>query len=48
MSESFSVSDLVKLQPGLDREIVKKVLFQLKKEKAIKLIGRGRGARWSR
>lgn len=48
MTESFSVSDLVKLQPNLDREIVKKTLAQLKKEKIVKLIGRGRGARWIR
>jgi Fic family protein len=47
-SEPFSVLDLMKLQPSLDREIIKKVLSQLKKEKAIKLIGKGRGARWTR
>ncbi len=48
MTESFSVSDITKLQPNLDREIIKKTLAQLKKEKAIKLIGKGRGARWKR
>ena len=48
MTESFSVLDLVKLQPGLNREIVKKTLAQMKKEKIIKLIGSGRGARWKR
>jgi len=48
MVESFSVSDIVKLQPGLDREIVKKTLAQLKKEKIITLLGSGRGARWKR
>jgi len=46
MTETFSVADLVKLQPGLDREIVKKTLAQLKKERVILLIGRGRAAKW--
>lgn len=46
MALPFSVSDVVKLQPSLDREIVKKTLTQLKKEKIVRLIGRGRGAKW--
>lgn len=46
MTEPFSVADIVKLQPALDREIIKKTLAQLKKGKKIKLIGKGRGAKW--
>jgi len=48
MAESFTTSDILNLQPGLDREIVKKTLSLLKKEKVIKLIGSGRGAKWKR
>lgn len=48
MTEEFSVADILKLQPGLDREIVKKTLGQLKKEKLIKLYGRGRGSKWKK
>lgn len=47
MDGPFSVSDVLKLQPGLDREIVKKALAQLKREKVIRLVGKGRGAKWS-
>jgi Fic family protein len=46
MDGPFSVSDVLKLQPGLDREIVKKALAQLKREKVIRLTGKGRGAKW--
>ena len=48
MTELFSISDILKLQPSLDREIVKKALLQLKNEKIIQLIGKGRGAQWKR
>jgi Fic family protein len=48
MTEQFSISDIMKLQPNLDREIVKKALSQLKKEKIVKPIGLGRGAKWSK
>ncbi len=46
MDGPFSVSDVLKLQPGLDREIVKKALAQLKRQKIIRLTGKGRGAKW--
>lgn len=48
MDGSFSVSDILKLQPGLSREIIKKALAQLKKERVIALSGQGRGATWKR
>ncbi|MCM0605408.1 MAG: hypothetical protein KA715_04910 [Xanthomonadaceae bacterium] len=48
MDSSFSVAELLKLQPGIDRELVKKVLSDLKKNGEIYLIGRGRGARWKK
>ncbi len=48
MSMEFSISDILNLQPHLDREIVKKTFASLKKEGAIKLIGKGRGARWKK
>jgi len=46
MNHPFSVSDIVKLQPDLDREIVKKALAQMKRENIIRLTGKGRGAKW--
>ena len=42
----FGVSDIQKLHPSLDREIIKKVLFKLRDEKQLKLLGKGRGAKW--
>lgn len=48
MLNAFSLSDLIKLQPSLDREIIKKTLAQLKKEKKIVLTGKGRGAKWKK
>ncbi len=46
VSGDFSISDILKLQPSLDREIVKKTLGKLRKEGSIVLIGKGRGAKW--
>ncbi len=42
----FSVADICKLHPDLNRELVKKVLFFLKAEGKIVLQGKGRGAKW--
>jgi Fic family protein len=45
-AQSFTVSDICKEHPTLNRELVKKVLFKMKKERIIKLSGSGRAARW--
>ncbi len=42
----FSVADVLRLNPTLDRELIKKVISSMKKEKIIKMVGKGRGAKW--
>lgn len=44
----FKISDLLNLAPSLDREIVKKALARMKKERLIKLISSGRNSRWKK
>jgi hypothetical protein len=48
MKVPFSVSDIQKLQPSIDRELIKKVLFKLRDEKLIFLQGKGRSAKWKK
>lgn len=45
LPDEFSISDILKMQPGLNREIVKKTLGKLKMERSLVLVGRGRGAK---
>ena len=47
-NSTFSVADICNIHPNLNRELVKKVLFSLKAEGIITLIGKGRGARWKK
>lgn len=42
----FQISTILNINPSLDREIVKKTLAQMKKEKAVLQMGKGRGSRW--
>ncbi len=42
----FSVADIIRINPTLDRELIKKVISSMKKEKIIKMVGKGRGAKW--
>lgn len=42
----FKISELLALAPHLDREIIKKTLSQMKKDKRIYQIGAGRASRW--
>lgn len=42
----FSVADICRINPTIDRELVKKVIFSMKKENIVKMVGKGRGARW--
>lgn len=43
---AFSVADIQNLHPNLGRELIKKVLFKLRDENQISLIGKGRAAKW--
>lgn len=44
--EQFTLGDLAAQLPSVSRQLIKKVLAELKKQRKINLIGRGRGARW--
>jgi Fic family protein len=44
--ESFTLADLAVQLPAASRQLIKKVLSQMKDEGAVKLTGKGRGARW--
>jgi len=42
----FTLAEMEAQLPGISAALIKKVLFALKQENKLKLIGRGRGARW--
>lgn len=42
----FSISDIQNIHPGINRELIKKVLMRLNKENIIKMSGAGRAAKW--
>ena len=44
--EQFTLGDLAAQLPAASPQLIKKVLSELKKQGKIRLIGRGRGARW--
>ncbi len=44
--EQFTLGDLAAQLPTASPQLIKKVLAQLKKQGEIRLLGRGRGARW--
>ena len=43
---SFSVADICRTHPSIDRELIKKVIFAMKHEGLVTLTGKGRGAQW--
>lgn len=43
---SFTLADLRAAAPGVSPQLLKKVLQDLQREGKVKLVGRGRGARW--
>ncbi len=45
---SFTLSELESACPGVSRDMIKKVLKQLQKEKQVNSLGRGPGARWKK
>jgi len=47
-NHSFRISEIQKIHPAIDRELVKKVLAQLKKEGVIVSSGAGRSATWKK
>jgi Fic family protein len=44
--EQFTLRDLAGQLPSASTQLIKKILAELKKEGKIRLLGRGRGARW--
>ena len=44
--EQFTLSDLVAQAPVASPQLIKKVLAELKQQEKVRLLGRGRGARW--
>lgn len=44
--EQFTLGDLAAQLPSASTQLIKKILAELKKQGKIRLIGRGRGARW--
>lgn len=44
--EQFTLADLVAQLPAASPQLIKKVLAELKKAGKVRLVGRGRGARW--
>jgi Fic family protein len=46
LDNKFSISDILRLHPTINRELIKKVLLKLKNENLIEGIGKGRGAMW--
>ena len=47
-SGSFSLADLERTCPGVSRDMVRRVLFDLRKARQVRCLGRGRGALWQR
>jgi len=46
MTDSFTVADLERACPGVSRDLIRKVLRQLKQAGKIESLGRGPGAPW--
>jgi Fic family protein len=46
--DTFAISDLERLRPGVSRATIRRVLEELRAERQIKCLGRGRSARWRR
>lgn len=44
--EQFTLGDLAAQLPSVSMQLIKKILAELKKQGKIRLVGRGRGARW--
>lgn len=44
--EQFTLGDLAAQLPSASTQLIKKILTELKKQGKIRLVGRGRGARW--
>jgi len=44
--EKFTLGDMAAQLPAVSSQLIKKVLTEMKKVGKIRLVGRGRGARW--
>jgi Fic family protein len=45
--EPFTLADMAAQLPAVSSQLIKKVLAAMKKARQVRLVGRGRGARWS-
>ena len=44
--DQFALSDMAALLPSASSQLIRKVLTEMKKSRKVRLVGRGRGARW--
>ena len=44
--EQFTLGDLAAQVPAASPQLIKKVLAEMKQQGKVRLVGRGRGARW--
>jgi Fic family protein len=44
--EGFTLADMAAQLPAASHQLIKKVLSEMKKARRVRLVGRGRGARW--
>jgi Fic family protein len=44
--EQFTLGDLAAQLPSVSPQLIKKILAEMKKQSKVRLVGRGRGARW--
>jgi len=44
----FSISEIARACPNISRVMIKKVFLQMRKDKAIKCLGKGQSAKWVR
>ena len=47
LDKEFAISDLEKACPGVSRDMIRIVMNRLRKEGQLKILGRGRDAKWS-
>jgi Fic family protein len=48
LEKEFAISDLEKACPGVSRDMIRIVMNRLRKEGRLKILGRGRDARWAK
>ena len=46
--KKFAISDLEKACPGVSRDMIRNVMNRLRKQGRLKILGRGRDAKWAK